>query len=171
MLLFSVHYVVLRGFYALEDTRTPFFIQCVIAAVNIVLAITLTMTRRAAERRTGAGPGLRRVVPRRRAHLPDVLSHRLGGLQKVDAARVRRPGPAAQPSLPALLAAVTLGLLEAAGLRRRRARPTRWCCSPSAGSSGSLVYILVARLLRIDEIRQVVAVVTRRGRSGARPAA
>ena len=42
MLLFSVHYVVLRGFYALEDTRTPFFIQCLIAAVNIVLAITLT---------------------------------------------------------------------------------------------------------------------------------
>ena len=37
LLMFSVHYVVLRGFYAMEDTRTPFFIQCVIAAVNIAL--------------------------------------------------------------------------------------------------------------------------------------
>ena len=31
-----MHYMMLRGFYAKEDTRTPFFIQLVIAAVNIV---------------------------------------------------------------------------------------------------------------------------------------
>lgn len=43
LVMFSVHYIVLRGYYALEDTRTPFFIQCVIAAVNIVLAIGLTL--------------------------------------------------------------------------------------------------------------------------------
>lgn len=38
---FTVHYMVLRGFYALERNRTVFFIQCVIAATNIVLAIVL----------------------------------------------------------------------------------------------------------------------------------
>ncbi|MBA2773294.1 MAG: murein biosynthesis integral membrane protein MurJ, partial [Nocardioidaceae bacterium] len=42
LLMFSVHYIALRGFYAVEDTRTPFFIQCGIAAVNITLAVTLT---------------------------------------------------------------------------------------------------------------------------------
>ncbi len=42
MVAFTVHYLMLRGFYANEDTRTPFFIQIVIAAVNITAAIALT---------------------------------------------------------------------------------------------------------------------------------
>ena len=42
LVLFSVHYLALRGFYAIEDTRTPFFVQCLIAATNIALAFALT---------------------------------------------------------------------------------------------------------------------------------
>jgi putative peptidoglycan lipid II flippase len=42
LVLFTAHYLVLRGFYALERTRTVFWVQCVIAAVNIALAVTLT---------------------------------------------------------------------------------------------------------------------------------
>ena len=42
MIAFPIHYLMLRGFYANEDTRTPFFIQIVIAAVNIVAAVVLT---------------------------------------------------------------------------------------------------------------------------------
>jgi putative peptidoglycan lipid II flippase len=36
---FTVQYFQLRTFYAFEDTRTPFFIQCVIALVNIGAAL------------------------------------------------------------------------------------------------------------------------------------
>lgn len=36
---FSAQYVALRGFYAQEDTRTPFLLQVVIAATNVVLAL------------------------------------------------------------------------------------------------------------------------------------
>ena len=36
---FSAQYVALRGFYAQEDTRTPFLLQVLIAAVNVVLAL------------------------------------------------------------------------------------------------------------------------------------
>ncbi len=32
----------LRGFYALERTRTVFWVQCVIAATNVALALVLT---------------------------------------------------------------------------------------------------------------------------------
>ncbi|RNL60861.1 murein biosynthesis integral membrane protein MurJ [Nocardioides marmoriginsengisoli] len=39
---FTSHYLVLRGFYALEQTRRVFFIQCAIAVVNIVAAVALT---------------------------------------------------------------------------------------------------------------------------------
>jgi putative peptidoglycan lipid II flippase len=42
LLFFTTHYLVLRGFYALERTRTVFWVQCVIAAVNIVVAIVVT---------------------------------------------------------------------------------------------------------------------------------
>lgn len=41
VVVFTVHYLVLRGFYALERTRTVFFVQCAIAATNIVLAVVL----------------------------------------------------------------------------------------------------------------------------------
>ena len=36
---FTIQYLQLRTFYAFEDTRTPFFIQCCIAAVNISAAL------------------------------------------------------------------------------------------------------------------------------------
>ncbi len=41
VLLFTVHYVVLRGFYALELTRAVFVNQCFVAATNIVAAVAL----------------------------------------------------------------------------------------------------------------------------------
>ena len=36
---FTIQYVFLRAFYALEDNRTTFFLQCVIAAANVGLAL------------------------------------------------------------------------------------------------------------------------------------
>jgi putative peptidoglycan lipid II flippase len=42
LVFFTVHYLMLRGFYALERTRTVFWVQCVIAATNIALAVVVT---------------------------------------------------------------------------------------------------------------------------------
>src|SRR4051794_1766373 len=42
LVLFTVHYLMLRGFYALERTRTVFWVQCGVAATNITLAILVT---------------------------------------------------------------------------------------------------------------------------------
>ncbi|HWU20173.1 MAG TPA: murein biosynthesis integral membrane protein MurJ [Nocardioides sp.] len=41
VLFFTIHYLTLRGFYALERNRTVFYIQCVVAAVNVIAAVTL----------------------------------------------------------------------------------------------------------------------------------
>lgn len=41
LVFFTVHYLMLRGFYALEQTRRVFFLQGVIAATNVVAAIAL----------------------------------------------------------------------------------------------------------------------------------
>ena len=44
ILLFTVHYLVLRGFYALEQTRTVFLNQCWVALTNVVVALVLVRT-------------------------------------------------------------------------------------------------------------------------------
>ena len=41
VVFFTVHYLMLRGFYALERTRTVFFIQCAVGATNILVAVVL----------------------------------------------------------------------------------------------------------------------------------
>ena len=71
ILFFTFHYLVLRGFYALELNRTVFFVQCVVAATNIVAAIAL-VARTSAEHTSPAlvrrlrgllRRGLGRVLP------------------------------------------------------------------------------------------------------------
>ena len=42
MVFFAVYYMTLRGFYALENTRTPFLIELAVAGTNIVAALVLT---------------------------------------------------------------------------------------------------------------------------------
>ena len=41
LVFFTVHFMMLRGFYALEQTRTVFFIQCSVAVTNIATALLL----------------------------------------------------------------------------------------------------------------------------------
>jgi putative peptidoglycan lipid II flippase len=42
LVLFTIHYCMLRGFYADENTRTPFYVQLLLAATNIVAALAFT---------------------------------------------------------------------------------------------------------------------------------
>ncbi|WP_239021695.1 murein biosynthesis integral membrane protein MurJ [Nocardioides jishulii] len=41
LVFFTVHFFMLRGFYALEQTRTVFLVQCVVGTVNVGAAIAL----------------------------------------------------------------------------------------------------------------------------------
>ncbi len=38
---FSIYFILLRGWYSLEDTRTPFFLSLALNAINVVLSIGL----------------------------------------------------------------------------------------------------------------------------------
>lgn len=42
LVFFTVHFLMLRGFYSMEQTRRVFWIQCVIAVANIALAVAAT---------------------------------------------------------------------------------------------------------------------------------
>ena len=117
LVLFTVHYFMLRGFYALERTRTVFVIQCAVAATNIVAAVVLVGATRRPRDVTGPGPGLCLRLPGRLGRLGgrppesarrDARARRqhLGVLPRTPAprrGRVDRPGPrrAAAPAGPA----------------------------------------------------------------------
>lgn len=160
MILFSVHYVVLRGFYSLEDTRTPFFIQCGIAAVNIVLAIGLTVVvppHLVAPVLAGAygasyavGAGVSCVL----------LARRLGGLEsRRMRAFVARVATAAVPAA-ALAWAVVAGL-RGGGLDVASKRDSLIILG-AGGLVGIGGYVAAARALGIREVDAVVRLVAAR---------
>jgi putative peptidoglycan lipid II flippase len=162
LLMFSVHYTVLRGFYALEDTRTPFFIQCLIAAVNVTLAIVLTslvdpvFVAPALALAYGASYAVGGLVSL------GVLSSRLGGLGHRELLRfVVRVCAAAVPA--AGLAWVCVRTLEAAGLAVA-SKTDSLVLLAVGGTLGLVSYLAVARALHIEEIARIVGVVISRGK-------
>jgi putative peptidoglycan lipid II flippase len=81
IVFFTVHYLMLRGFYALELNRTVFFIQCAIGLTNVVVAVVLVNRATAAQ----TSPAL--VVAYGASYLLGslvsyaILRGRLGGLE------------------------------------------------------------------------------------------
>ncbi len=106
LVLFTVHYLMLRGFYALEQTRAVFFVQVGVAATNVVLAVWLVGIADA----EGTAPALATAYGA--AYLVGavtsyvVLSRRLGGLATAVTVRF----------LVRMLIAVALGTAAAYGV-------------------------------------------------------
>ena len=80
LVFFTVHYLMLRGFYALERNRTVFWIQCVVAATNIAVALVLVRATDAEHTAPALVLAYSSVVPRR-----------VGDLVRGAAAPARRP--------------------------------------------------------------------------------
>jgi putative peptidoglycan lipid II flippase len=162
LVLFSLHYVVLRGFYAIEDTRTPFFVQCAIAAVNIVLSITLTLVVSAGlvapmlAVAYGAAYAVGLTVSLA------VLSGRLGGLEGKALLKLT-----VRVVIAAALAAggawVVVAVMRTAGLTvGSKAGSVAMLIVGGAASIG--VYTLAARVMRIEEVNNIVALVSARAK-------
>ncbi|HEX8779800.1 MAG TPA: murein biosynthesis integral membrane protein MurJ [Nocardioides sp.] len=163
LVLFTVHYFMLRGFYALEQTRLVFFIQCAIAATNIVAAVLLV----AAASREGTSPAL--VAAYGTAYAVGsaisyaVLRRRLGGLDTPRLVRflARALLACAGAALVTWLVTTGLGVLGeeppplVSGLR-----------GGLAGLAGLATYLLLARAMRVREVTEVVNTVLGRLRRG-----
>ncbi|MEU8954783.1 murein biosynthesis integral membrane protein MurJ [Streptomyces sp. NPDC048518] len=158
---YSVQYVVLRGFYAFEDTRTPFYNTVVVALVNaagaalsfLVLPARWAVVGMAASYGVAFAVGVGVAWRRLRA--------RLGG--DLDGARVVRTyGRLVAASLPAALASGALAffLLDALG--------TGALGSATALVAGGFVlvvlYVALGRRLKVDELDGLLGMV--RGRVG-----
>lgn len=157
---FTVFFVLVRGFYALEDTRTPALINVVLNLVNVGAAVLFF----------SLAPDEYKVHAIAAAYLPTytvaavlswrVLSGRIGGLPAFRTV---------QTCVRLLVAAVPAGLLML-GLATAA---SAWLGDGRLGSlvavavgltTGVVVYALVARRLRVAEIGELAGLV--RGRLG-----
>lgn len=158
---FTVQYFQLRTFYAFEDTRTPFFLQCAIAATNIAAAVIGVRVILDAENLRFSGVMLGAAYSL--AYLVAVLLSRRVLDRKVP--RVHGAGI----GLPLL--AMVIAALLAAGIGRGAVMlftsavdwkgPLAAVLQLAVGAIVMLpVYVGVARVLRIHEVTDVVSVVT-----------
>jgi putative peptidoglycan lipid II flippase len=152
---FSAQYVALRGFYAQEDTRTPFLIQLVIAATNVVLALIAVAVLPNRSALIGLALAYAATYVVGLAVSTAVLRRRLGGL---DGRRVTR-------TVVRLMVAVLPGTIAAWGFSRAL---TGWLGEGFAGSAAGLViggvvlllgFLTIGRVLHIDELATVRATV------------
>ncbi len=165
LVLFTTHYLMLRGFYALERNRTVFYVQCVIAATNIVLAVAFTREVSA----SGTAPGL--VLAYAGSYLVgavvsySLLRRMLGGLETPVLVRflvrlLLAAGVAAATRLGGEAGrGAGLGIGERS--RRRQGAGGRRC-SAITGLVDIAVFVGLARLMRITEVTSIIALLTAR---------
>lgn len=159
LLFFTVHYLMLRGFYALERTRTVFWIQCAVGTTNIVAAALLVRATTAEQ----TSPAL--VASYASAYLVGaaisygVLSRTLGGLRTAVLVRF---------VVRTLIAAVvsTAAAAGAAWLLHQLVSDPHWLVAAVwllvVTVVDLAVFLVMARLLRLREVTAVVDTVTRR---------
>ncbi len=159
ILFFTTHYLVLRGFYALERTRQVFWNQCAIAAVNIGAAIALTRDIDPAE----TAPRL--VVAYAAAYaLGAALSYRqlsgiVGGLGGRDLLRFAVRMVIVVGLSIGIAWSIRLGLDETVTGDDTITTLLRLALV-AGGGLGS--YLLLARLFRLSEVTEVTSLVTSR---------
>jgi putative peptidoglycan lipid II flippase len=158
---FTIQYFQLRTFYAFEDTRTPFFMQCIIAATNIAAALV----------------GVRVLLDPAHLRFSGVMLGAAYSLTYLVAVLISRPVlqrkvphvPGAGIGLPLLAMVIAAVAGAAAG------RIVLWGVDLVIDWSGPIgailqlaiaaavmlpVYAGIARVLRIHEVNDVVSVIT-----------
>jgi putative peptidoglycan lipid II flippase len=156
---FTIHYLVLRGFYALEMTRTVFLIQCAVATTNIVAAVALIAVTDTADTAPALVLAYAASYAVGSAISYFLLARLLGGL-----GTRRLAGFLGRVGLATLVGAgVALGLAVLLGRGGSEDGAL-----VSLGRLGLVVavdvaaFLAIARLLRIAEVGEVLATVTRR---------
>ncbi|MDX3587576.1 murein biosynthesis integral membrane protein MurJ [Streptomyces europaeiscabiei] len=148
---FSAQYLLLRGFYAFEDTRTPFFMAAWIAGVNIALATACHVLLPARWAVVGMAGAYTLSYVAGLALTAHLLRRRLGG--RIDDGGLRRTygklfcaaGPAAGLGWAAARACAGLG---------SGTWPT--AVALAAGALATAVgYLLLARLMKVNELRRL----------------
>jgi putative peptidoglycan lipid II flippase len=157
---FACHHVLLRSFYAYEDTRTPFFLACGISAVNAALALGVPPLLPAEWRTLALAASYAVTYWIALALTASVAARRLGG---IDGSRVLRTY--VRVALAALLAAAVAGA-ALAGLRAAlgaTAAGAQLVELAVAGLLLLLVYLVACRRMHVREVPELVGALASRG--------
>jgi putative peptidoglycan lipid II flippase len=161
---FTVQYVCLRAFYALEDTRTTFFLQCLIAGINVVLGVAavlllddpaLVATGLAFAYSAAYLIGLPVSFSTLRRKLPDLDAEEL----------VRHCVRLLLAVTPAAIAAWLISWAFTSQLGSKLALALGLAV---AGVVAVGMFLVLARLMRIQEVSQIVTTLLRRGNDANR---
>ena len=161
LVVFTVHYLMLRGYYALELTRTVFYIQCAVAATNIVAALVLV-----------ASTSVKWTSP---ALIGAYTAAYLVGAVVSSVMLQRRIGGLGDGVWSAFLGKLVFAVVVSTGVALLlRAVLPALPSDPSVieaffhlvllGGAAVPAYLLAARALRIDEVTSVLSTVLRRTR-------
>jgi len=160
---FTVQYICLRAFYALEDNKTTFFLQCLIAGTNVVLGIAavllldnpaLVATGLAFSYSAAYLIGLPVSFSVLRRKLPDLDSEEL----------VRHCVRLLVAVIPAAIAA---WLISWVVMMQFESKVVLALGLVVAGLLAVGLFLLMARLIRIHEVREIITTVLRRGSDSA----
>jgi putative peptidoglycan lipid II flippase len=160
LVFFTAHYLIVRGFYALERTQLVFWIQCLITVVNIALAFAFVGHVDA----QGTSPALALAytgayaVGAATAYV--LLSRRLGGLDTAVLTRFVVRMALALAVAAAVAVAVAIGASAVLGDDRNKLEVILWLAA--VGSSYGLVFLGAARAMHVKEVTELVESVTHR---------
>ncbi len=161
---FSTFQLILRAFYALQDTRTVFRLNLVSAAVNVVLDLLLFNLLPTPWKVPGLAAGHAISYTVGAVLLLSALSRRIGGIDagRIMAAVARMLAASLVMGAVAAVAAGATGRLLGSGLGADLAVVL------AGVLAGVVTYVAAGRVLRIQELSLLLAIVQRRR---ARPSA
>ncbi|MFN8167928.1 MAG: murein biosynthesis integral membrane protein MurJ [Candidatus Nanopelagicales bacterium] len=163
LLPFTLYYIVLRGWYALERTSTAFWVTVVLNALNLAIAVPLY--RLVSSNQTGPAALVALAAGYVAAYWLTlvvgwfVLSRQIGGLQTGATLRALAP--------MALAGLLTFGVMVACLWGINQVVPGAGKLDAVlrivvVGGVGGAVYLGLARLLHIDEVTDVLTTLRRR---------
>jgi putative peptidoglycan lipid II flippase len=156
--MFSVYYVLLRGFYSLEDTRTPATNAVVLNVINVALAAVAYEVLPPSDKVAGMAAAYSLAYAFAVIALWLRLRRRLGGLSTAEVVRsyVRMSLAAALCGAAAWATAHVVDGLVAPG------RVSAALTLAVAGSVGAGIYLAICRLMHLAELADVMSVLRRR---------
>jgi putative peptidoglycan lipid II flippase len=149
---FSVHHLLLRGFYAQEDTRTPFFLACLVAALDATFAVVAFLVLPVQWKTVGMAAGYALAYAVGATVSAATLRKRVGGL---DGRRVMRTYVrlAVAGLLAGLGGFLVLRLIRLGG-------PGDWWSAALGLVVGGVVaaagYLWLARRMRVTEVSDLL---------------
>ncbi|OKK23034.1 hypothetical protein AMK16_05315 [Streptomyces sp. CB00455] len=162
LIAYSAQYVLARGFYALSDTRTPFFLNLVIAALNAGLSVAAYLVLSPRWAVTGMAAASSVAFLAGATVTAYTLARRLG--PRAATTRAGRPTSALRTHL-LLLAACAPAAAAGYGAARAAERFGDFAAVGAGTAALVLVVVLLARPLRLTEITdQLDSLRRRRGR-------